>query len=216
MVQFVKTLTNPRGADVHVAGDGNFHHQPAAGAGHETLNKVQDPKYFTLKEDIDAHGLHIETSWRRPAWQYWWKVPDSVVNDCKEGLTAVNKKNQKTNSIKFDDTGLAALVCHHDIPYFFANIDTPGEQQKYMVGLLAYLFTLLPPQMAILCLYDVGCILEWSLQLVSLLHISLKITNECLTTFLVWHFTPWHRNTAAVCHFCNACIQASMELPTCL
>ena len=67
MVQFVKTLTNPRGADVHVAGDSNFHHQHAVGAGHETLNKVQDPKYFVLKEYINAHGLHIKTSQWRPA-----------------------------------------------------------------------------------------------------------------------------------------------------
>ena len=95
------------------------------------------------------------------------------------------QKKQTTNGIKFDDTGLAALVCRHDIPLFFANIDTPGEQQKYMVGLLAYLFTLLPPQTTVLCLYNVGCVLEQSLQLVSLLHISLKITNEFLTTFSV-------------------------------
>ena len=83
-----------------------------------------------------------------------------MVNDCEEGLTAVNKNKQKTNGIKCDDTGLVALVCCHDIPLFFVNIDTLGEQQKYMVGLLAYLFTLLPPQTTVLCLYDVGCILE--------------------------------------------------------
>ena len=155
------------------------------GTGHKTLNKVQDPKYFIPNEYIDAHGLHIETSQWRPAQQYQQKVPDSVVDDCEEGLTAVNKKKQKTNGIKFDDTGLVALVCCHDIPLFFVNIDTLREQQKYMVALLAYLFTLLPPQMTILCLYNVGCVLEQSLQLMSLLHFFLKITNKFLTTFSV-------------------------------
>lgn len=45
---------------------------------------------------------------------------------------------------KFDDRGIMALVCRHDIPLFFANIDTPGEQQKYGVALLEHLFSLIP------------------------------------------------------------------------
>ena len=124
------------------------------------MNKIQDPKYFIPKDYIDAHGAHIDLSRRRPAGQYQRKVPDSAVDDCKDGLTAANEKKQKTNGVKFDDMGLAALVCHHDIPLLFANIDTLGEQQKYMVALLAYLFNLLPPQTTVLCLYDVGCILD--------------------------------------------------------
>jgi hypothetical protein len=37
---------------------------------------------------------------------------------------------------KFDDTGMMALVCRHDIPLFLANVDTPGEQQKYAAAVL--------------------------------------------------------------------------------
>ena len=59
--------------------------------------------------------------------------------------------------------GLAALVCCHDIPLLFVNIDTLGKQQKYMVVLLAYLFNLLPPQTTVICLYDVGCVLDQSM-----------------------------------------------------
>ncbi|KAI6016738.1 hypothetical protein EDC04DRAFT_2870269 [Pisolithus marmoratus] len=56
-----------------------------------------------------------------------------------------------------------ALLCHHDIPLFFANIDTPGKQQKYSIVLIKHLFSLLPPQANIIMLYDVGCILSHSL-----------------------------------------------------
>lgn len=106
---------------------------------------------------------------RRPVRQYQRKVPDSAVDDCEESLTAADEKKAKTNGEKFDDMGLAALVCRHDIPLFFVNIDTPGEQQKYMVALLAYLYSLLPPLTTVVCLYDVGCVLDRSMQLVSLL-----------------------------------------------
>jgi len=67
----------------------------------------------------------------------------------------------------FDDTGLMALICRHDIPLFFANIDTPGEQQKYSVALIRHLFSLLPSQATVVVLYDVGCVLARSLTCVS-------------------------------------------------
>jgi hypothetical protein len=67
---------------------------------------------------------------------------------------------------KFDDGGIMALVCRHDIPLFAANIDTPGEQQKYAVALIEHLATLLPRETTIAVLYDVGCVLDRSLQLV--------------------------------------------------
>ena len=162
------TLTIPRGADIHVTGDGNFHHHHAKGTGHDSVNIVQDPHYFIPKYFINAHGAHIESSRQRPAQQYEWKVPDSAVDDCEEGLVAANKRKAKTNEVKFDDMGLGTLVCRHDIPLFFININTPGEQQKYMVALLAYLYSLLPPQTTVVCLYDVGCVLDRSMQLVSL------------------------------------------------
>lgn len=60
-----------------------------------------------------------------------------------------------------------SLICRHDIPLFFANIDTPGEQQKYAVALILWLFQHLPPAAKVVILYDVGCVLDRSLELVS-------------------------------------------------
>lgn len=67
----------------------------------------------------------------------------------------------------FDDTGLMVIICRHDIPLFFANIDSPEEQQKYSIALLAHLFSLLPPEATVVGLYDVGCVLDRSISLVS-------------------------------------------------
>ena len=129
---------------------------------------------------------------------------------------AANEKKQKTNGIKFDDTGLAALVCRHDIPLFFANIDTPGEQPKYMVVLLGYLFSLLPPQTTVICLYNVRCVLDQSLQLMSLLSYFPLITDKFLTILSVRHLAPQNHGMVTICHICNACVWAPMELSTCL
>ncbi|RXW12578.1 hypothetical protein EST38_g13277 [Candolleomyces aberdarensis] len=63
---------------------------------------------------------------------------------------------------KFDIGGLAALVCRHDVPLFIANVDTPGEQQKYAVSLIEHMFKLLPPKATVVVLYDVGCVLDRS------------------------------------------------------
>lgn len=68
---------------------------------------------------------------------------------------------------KFDDGGLMALVCRHDIPLFLANIDTLGEQQKYILVLIEHLYTFLPLEATVTVLYDVGCVVDHSLQLVS-------------------------------------------------
>lgn len=61
-----------------------------------------------------------------------------------------------------------ALVCRHDNPLFLANIDTPGEQQKYAVALIEHLVSLLPPEATVAVLYDVGCVLDRSLDIVSI------------------------------------------------
>lgn len=59
-----------------------------------------------------------------------------------------------------------SLVCRHDVPLFFANVDTPGEEQKYAVALIKHLYTLLPQDATVTVLYDIGCVLDRSLDLV--------------------------------------------------
>jgi hypothetical protein len=80
---------------------------------------------------------------------------------------AANGANQKASMSRHDSTGLMALLCRHDIPLFFANIDTPGEQQKYAVALIEHFFSFLPPNATVAVLYDVGCVVDRSANLVS-------------------------------------------------
>ena len=73
----------------------------------------------------------------------------------------------------FNDKGAGALVCHHDIPLFFVNIDTPGKQQKYVVALIDHLYSMLPPHASVVILYDISCVLDRSVQMVSYYLLSL-------------------------------------------
>ena len=115
---------------------------------------------------------------------YQPKVPDEAVNDCEKTHEAANKHKQKMNMDHFDDTGVIALVCHHDIPLFLANIDTPGEGQKYAVALLEHLFSLLPTQASVAALYDVGCVLDRSLHLVCTLLSTYLLNNKAFSSMI--------------------------------
>jgi hypothetical protein len=105
---------------------------------------------------------------KRPRETFKPKVPNEAVDECAKSYEAADERKQKSSMDRFDDTGLMALICRHDIPLFFANIDTPGEQQKYSVALLEHFYNLVPPNATVACLYDIGCVLDRSLNLVSL------------------------------------------------
>ncbi|KAI6010340.1 hypothetical protein EDC04DRAFT_2871207 [Pisolithus marmoratus] len=142
-----------KGGDIHVAMDGNFHHRHQHSAG--------DSPSFMNHLTVDAIRWHIAWAHQHP-------------------LKRSQSMKQKASTDGFDDTGLMALICWHDIPLFFTNIDTPSEQQKYSITLIDYLFSLLPPQANVVVLYDVGCVLSCSL---SWFNIFDQVIMSCL------HFT---------------------------
>jgi hypothetical protein len=163
---FFRALTTIySGADFHIAADGNFHHRHRRTAGDSP--HFYDPDYFISKEKVDDVGHRIDTLRKTPAKRFHRRVPDEAVDECEKSHEAADGRKQKANMDKFDDTGVMALVCRHDIPLFFTNIDTPGEQQKYSVALLKHFFTHIPKNATVACLYDIGCVLDRSLQLVS-------------------------------------------------
>lgn len=151
--------------DFHVATDATFHHRHMVTAGDSP--HFFDPSYIISKEFVDSVGDRIEANRQRPTKPYTPKVPKEAVDECEKSYEAADGNKVKTAMDRFDDTGLMALVCRHDIPLFFANVDTPGEQQKYPIALLEHFFTLIPENSTVACLYDVGCVLDRSLSLVS-------------------------------------------------
>ncbi|KAI5990822.1 hypothetical protein F5J12DRAFT_907539 [Pisolithus orientalis] len=102
-----------------------------------------------------------------PRLKIGWAFPDEVINQCEASYEAADGNKQKAMMDCFNDTGIMALICHHDILLFLANIDTPGKQQKYSIALLEHLFSLLPSAATVVVLYNIGCILDCSLSKVS-------------------------------------------------
>ncbi|KAG1745519.1 uncharacterized protein EDB91DRAFT_1236381 [Suillus paluster] len=149
------------GGDIHVATDGNFHHWHRRSAGDSP--HFYDTSYFLSKAQVNAIGDHILRSCKSPPRQHKSSVPHEAIDQCESSYEAADGKKQKSSMDSFDDTGVMALICRHNIPLFLANIDTPGEQQKYLVALIDHLFSLLPPRATVVTLYDVGCILSRSL-----------------------------------------------------
>ena len=64
------------------------------------------------------------------------------------------------------------MVCRHGVPLFFANITSAGERQEYAIALIEHLYTFLPPNTTVAALYDVGCTLDHTLNLVGDLYFS--------------------------------------------
>jgi len=156
---FGRPLDN--GGDIHVATDSNFHHRHWRSVG--DCPSFYEPTYFIPKGQVDAVGCHINCAHHHPTRLSQPEVPNK----------AADGQKQKTAMDNFDNTRLMVLICRHNIPLFFANIDTLGEQQKYSVALICHLFTLLPSQATVVVLYDVGCVLACSLSHVSFLIRSL-------------------------------------------
>jgi hypothetical protein len=162
-VSFGRPLSE--GGDIHVATDGNFHHRHRRSAG--DCPRFYTPSYFLPKSQVDSVGSRILTQRKRPPKIRASLVPDEAIDQCKHSYEAADGKKQKAAMDSFDDTGIMALICRHDIPLFFAKIDSPGEQQKYAVSLIEHLFSLLPQEATVVTLYDVGCVLSRSLSQVS-------------------------------------------------
>ncbi|KAF9230807.1 hypothetical protein BU15DRAFT_56855, partial [Melanogaster broomeanus] len=156
---FGKPLSD--GGDIHVATDGNFHHRHRRSAG--DCPSFYDPVYFLPKAQVDAVGHRIEKARKRQPKKHNALVPDEAIDQCETSYEAADGKKQKAAMDSFDDTGVMALICRHDIPLFFANIDSPGEQQKYSIALIEHLFSLVPSGANVVVLYDVGCVLARSL-----------------------------------------------------
>ena len=146
--------------------DGNFHHRHRRSAGDSP--SFYEPFYFLPKAQVDAVGRRIDRARQHPSKGSQSEVPDEAIDQCEASYEAADSQKQKASTDTFDNTRLMALICRHDIPLFLANIDMPGEQQKYSIALIEHLFTLLLSQANVIVLYDVGCVLARSLSWVRL------------------------------------------------
>jgi hypothetical protein len=176
------------GGDIHVATDGNFHHRHRRSAG--DCPRFYNPTYFLPKLFVDEVGRQIDAQRKRSPKARNPIVPDEAIDQCEGAHEAADGKKQKAAMDSFDDTGVMALICRHDIPLFFANVDSPGEQQKYSVALLRHLFSLLPTNATVVALYDVGCVLARSLLKVSVLVPILRVLHSLIEVSTISFLNP--------------------------
>jgi hypothetical protein len=198
------------GCDFVVSLDGNFNHRHLAECG--DCPHFWKPKFFLSKEFVDGVGAAIdlarnksqkeekkrggkkgkpkgkETEGQAPEGKVGDSVPDAAIDDCEKSHKAGSGSTVKTYMELFDDAGVMALVCRHDIPLVAANIDTPGEQQKYAVALIQHLFSLIPENATVTVLYDVGCVLNRSREKVrahSRRFRDIAILNRCAVSIIL-------------------------------
>ncbi|KAJ7512280.1 hypothetical protein B0H11DRAFT_2346274 [Mycena galericulata] len=153
------------GGDVQLGGDGCFSYRHLRSAGDGPISYT--PDYFIPKAKMDAVNARIAAARKRPAARCTPTMPQEALDACESSWEAANEKKRKADPQRYDASGVFALTCRHSQVLFLCNIDTPGEQQQYIIAALEVVQEHLPPQATILQTYDVGCLTDNSCNLVS-------------------------------------------------
>ena len=65
--------------------------------------------------------------------------PNLMYDACGQSFIAADGDHVKASTHMFEDTGVMAMHCHHDVPLFLVDMWTPGEKQFYAFALIAAL-----------------------------------------------------------------------------
>lgn len=166
-----------RGGDIALAVDGNFNHRHNIVAG----DCAPLPEYHSLvfpPDRVQQAEIRLIAARGKPARRYTGQVPGIALDACNHAHISGDGSKEKTSSDRFDEKGIMAIICRHDIPLGLVSIDTPGEGQKFAVTLLQSTADELPSNATILLLYDVGDTLSRSLEMVSKIAAGLLHTQN--------------------------------------
>ncbi|KAI6009631.1 hypothetical protein F5J12DRAFT_718929 [Pisolithus orientalis] len=114
------------------------------------------------------------------------RITVSVLKGYNESFTAADERHQKASTQFFSDTGVMALLCHHDCVIYLANMTSAGERQHYALALIKSLFFHLPDNFHIGLLYDIGCQLEQSCRKWGFLKSFLPHISFAISVFLAF------------------------------
>ncbi|KAF7372471.1 hypothetical protein MVEN_00108700 [Mycena venus] len=145
--RLTRTPLANEGGDVQLGGDACFSYRRLRKVGDGPIS--YDPSFFIPKHKVDAVAQKINNTRKRPA------------NKAKPFMPQERKANLK----RYDASGVFVMTCHHGQVIFLCNVDTPGEQQQYIIAMLEEVFSMLPPHATVLQAYDVGCVTDHSLNL---------------------------------------------------
>ncbi|KAJ6533961.1 hypothetical protein DFH09DRAFT_1405699 [Mycena vulgaris] len=151
------------GGDIQLGADGCFSYRHLRSAGDGPIS--YDPSYFISKEKVDRVWERIVNARCGKPATVTPPIPQEAIDACEASWDAANEKKQKVDPKRHDASGVFVMTCRHSQVLFLCNIDTPGEQQQYIVALMEEVNTLLPPQATIVQAYDVGCVTDHSLNL---------------------------------------------------
>jgi hypothetical protein len=129
---------------------------------------------------VDAVGKRLEAVKKHPAAKVKPAMPQEVIDACQESWDAANEKKRKADPKRHDASSIFVMTCRHGQVIFLCNIDTPGEQQRYIIAMLEEVAGLLPPHATMLQAYDVGCVTDHSLNLVRSLPLLPSFAFVCL------------------------------------
>ena len=190
--------------------DGNFHHRHLVSGGKGI--EFHEPRHIIPKSFVDHVGTMIQRARKSPQKSRKPKVPDSAVDECERSHEAADgdKKKSLSHQGRYDDMGWMSLVCRHDIPLFFANIDTPGEQQKYAIALILWFFSRIPSNATVTVLYDIGCVLDRSTQMVGF---SFSAGPGADLHMPVRHLASADSSSRSIRYDSDACLRSPMVMP---
>ncbi|KAJ7735882.1 hypothetical protein B0H14DRAFT_2639072 [Mycena olivaceomarginata] len=143
------------GGAVQLGADDCFSYRHLRSAGNGPI--AYDASYFVSKEKVAQVDTRINEARKRNPANCKPAIPQEAINACQESWKAASEKKQKADPKHYDANGVFVL--------FLCDIDTPGEQQKYIVALMEEMNDHLPPQATILQSYNVGCVTDHSFNL---------------------------------------------------
>ena len=120
-----------------------------SGQKHKAKESVEDNTGDPQEDDKVEQGLH---------------APNSTYDACQESFIVADEDHIKASTQYFEDTGMMALLCHHDIPLFAASMWTAGKKQFYVFALMQRLLDYIPSHWRVGALYDIGCQMDQSLK----------------------------------------------------
>jgi hypothetical protein len=131
-----------RGGDIQIGGDGcfSYRHNHKARDGPISYN----PTCFIPKAKVDAVGDHITQARKKKLAKLTHLIPQEVLDACNTTFDATNESKRNTDPKYYDASGVFVICCRHSQVLFLMNIDTSGEQQKYIIAGLEEVFSLLP------------------------------------------------------------------------
>jgi hypothetical protein len=147
-----------------------MHHKRSARVG--STPEFYQPLLFVNKTFVDQVDALLQQARAQGARTAPTQLPQAIVDACNDSYKAAHGDDIKIKSPDFAERGLFVMVCRHDIPLMLCNIDTPGEQQKYVFAFIFLLFLHLPPTANVVLFYDIACIVDHSRTIVSSFSLS--------------------------------------------